>query len=79
MTIKIYGPGCSRCHELERRVRRAVEELGVPAEVQKISDFKEIAAAGVIATPGLAVDGRLKSTGRIPTLDEIKAWIQEGA
>ncbi len=78
MTIKIYGPGCARCHELEKRARRAVEELGLAADIVKVSDIQEIAAAGIMATPGIAIDGRMKATGRIPSRDEIKAWVKEG-
>ena len=77
MEIKIYGPGCARCYELEKRVRRAVDELGVAAEIQKVSDLRAIAAAGIMSTPGLVIDGRVKASGRIPSLDEIKQWIRE--
>jgi len=76
MEIKIFGPGCARCHELEKRVRHAVDELGVAAEIEKISDLKDMAASGIMNTPGLAIDGRVKSSGRIPSLDEIKKWIR---
>lgn len=78
MNIKIYGSGCARCHDLERRVRQAVESLGISAEVEHVTDIRAIAAAGILSTPGLAVNGTIKSTGRLPSLDEIKAWIKEG-
>jgi small redox-active disulfide protein 2 len=75
MEIKILGPGCARCHELEKRVRRAVDELGMAAEIQKVSDLRAIAAAGIMSTPGLVIDGRVKASGRIPSLEDIKNWI----
>lgn len=77
MEIKIFGPGCARCHELAKRVRRAVDELGVAAEIEKVSDLKDMAASGIMSTPGLAIDGLVKSSGRIPSLDDIKNWILE--
>ncbi len=74
-TITVYGPGCARCKQTERLVRIAVEETGTDATVQKVEDFAAMAAAGVIATPAVAVDGVVRVSGRIPHLDEVKAWI----
>jgi small redox-active disulfide protein 2 len=77
MTIDILGAGCARCHELEERARKAVAELGIEVEIRKVTDYRAIAAAGVLSTPGLAIDGRVKSSGRIPSPDEIKKWLEE--
>lgn len=77
MEIKVLGMGCARCHELEKRVRKALEETGVPADVEKIQDVQKIMTYRIMATPGLVVDGAVKSAGRLPGLDEIKAWITE--
>ena len=76
MKIVVYGPGCARCHETERVVRHAVERLGLTAEVQKVSDFREMAVAGVLATPAVTVDGVLKVSGRIPKSEEVEAWLR---
>ncbi len=75
LNITIYGPGCAKCHETERRVRHVVEQAGIEANVQKATDFAEMAKAGVLMTPAVAVDGVMKSAGRIPKDDEIRAWI----
>ena len=75
MRIVVYGPGCARCHETERVVRHVVAQLNVSADVEKVSDYQTMAAAGVIATPAVSVDGVLKVTGRIPKTEEVKGWI----
>ncbi len=79
MTITVLGLGCPRCFELERRARRAVEELGVDARVEKVSDIRKIAAYRITAVPGLVIDDRVKCSGRIPSMVEIKTWIREAA
>jgi small redox-active disulfide protein 2 len=77
MDIKILGPGCSRCGELEKRTKKVLSELGVAAEVEKVTDIKRIMESGILSTPGLVIDGKVKSSGRIPRPEEIKAWILE--
>lgn len=77
MDIKVLGPGCARCFELERRVKRALEELKAEAAVEKISDIKKIVEYGIMSTPGLVIDGKVVVSGRVPALDEIKKWIRE--
>jgi small redox-active disulfide protein 2 len=77
MDIKVLGPGCARCVELERKTLRAVDELGVAANVEKISDIQKIIAYRIMATPGLVIDGKVKCAGRIPSVDEIKTWLRE--
>ena len=77
MEIKILGPGCPRCHEVERRTINALAELNVAADVQKISDIKKIVEYNIISTPGLVINGKVMCSGRIPSLEEIKRWIQE--
>ncbi len=74
MKIVVYGPGCHRCHETERIVREALQLLGVQADVQKVSDYQAMAAAGVLATPAVTIDGVLKVAGRIPKAEEVQAW-----
>ncbi len=72
MQIQVIGPGCSRCKTLAQLTEQAVKELGVSAEINKITDLKQIMALGVMMTPALAVDGKLKMAGRVPSLEEIK-------
>ena len=77
MEIKILGPGCPRCHEVERRTINALAELNVAADVEKVTDIKQIMAYGILSTPGLVINGKVKSSGRIPRPEEIKTWILE--
>jgi len=77
MDIKILGAGCPRCEELKKRTLNVLAELGIAAKVEKVTDIKEIAAFGVMATPALVVDGKVMSVGRIPRVEEIKGWVLE--
>ena len=73
--VEIFGPGCSKCKFVEKRVAETVEELGIEAEIRKITDISEMTERGIMLTPAVAVDGKLKSEGRIPTREEIKNWL----
>jgi len=77
--IKILGPGCPKCGEVEKRVKSALAELNVAADVEKITDIGTMMSFGILATPGLVVNGKVKSFGRIPRFEDIKTWIQEAA
>ena len=77
MEIRILGTGCPRCNELEKRTINALAELNVGADVQKVKDIKKISEYGVFITPGLVINNKVKSSGRLPSSDEIKSWIQE--
>lgn len=76
MVIKVLGPGCANCQKLEVLARKAADELGIDAEVVKVSDFAEIMAYGIMSTPGLVVDEKVKIAGRVPSLDEVKAALR---
>ena len=76
-TVQVFGPGCARCKQTEQLVRIALKDLELEAEVVKVSDYQAMAAAGVMATPAVAIDGTIKASGRIPTLAEIKGWLKE--
>lgn len=78
MEIKIFGPGCAKCMEAENLVKEIVAAKGGNIAVCKVSDFKEMMAAGVLSTPAIAIDGVVKVTGRVPAREEIEGWI-EGA
>lgn len=77
MEIRILGPGCPRCSEVKKRTINALAELNVAADLQKVTDIKKISEYKIFATPGLVINGKVKSSGRIPSLEEIKNWIQE--
>ncbi len=75
LVIKILGPGCPRCEQLEKEVRSVVQELNLPADIEHIRDLKEISKYGIVATPGLVINKKLVSTGRVPHKNQIKDWI----
>jgi small redox-active disulfide protein 2 len=78
MKIKVLGPGCPKCEQTVRMVAEAVAESGVAAQVEKVTDFKEIAQYGVFVTPAVVVDGEVKVTGKVPSKDEILVWLKAG-
>ncbi len=75
MKIEILGTGCARCDKLEDLVKQVVKETGVAAEVVKEKDIKKIMAYGVMSTPGLVIDGKVKVAGKLPTADDLKKMI----
>lgn len=77
MEIRILGPGCPRCGEVEKRTINVLAELNVAADVQKVTDLKKIAEHKVFSTPGFVINGKVKSSGRIPSQEEIRRWIRE--
>ncbi|MGB9713130.1 MAG: thioredoxin family protein [Dissulfurimicrobium sp.] len=76
MKIEILGPGCQRCEALARNAEDAAKELGLQAEIEKVTEMGRIVGYGVMATPGIAIDGKLKGSGKLFTVDEIKAFLQ---
>ena len=76
MIIKVLGPGCANCKKLEKNVEVAIEELGIDASVEKVTDFKEIAKYGVMSTPALVFDGKLIISGKVSKPEEIKKYLQ---
>lgn len=70
--IQVLGPGCQKCKVLAERVTRAVRELGIECEIEKVSDINRIIEFGIMSTPALAVDGTVKSSGHVPSLEKIK-------
>lgn len=77
MTIKILGSGCANCERLESLARQSVAELGIQATFEKVKDIEKILDYGIARTPGLVIDEVVKSSGRIPTVDQLKTYIQE--
>ena len=72
MIIKILGPGCTNCKNLERATREALDQLGMDAEVEKVEDYAAIMGYGIMSTPGLVVDEKVLVSGRVPKPAEIK-------
>jgi small redox-active disulfide protein 2 len=77
MKIEVLGPGCNNCVRLAQNVRDAVAMAGVDAQIVKVTDYAEIAAYGVMSTPGLVIDGKVVSDGRVPTASDIVPWLGE--
>jgi small redox-active disulfide protein 2 len=78
MDILVLGPGCMNCVTLEKRVRTVVKELGIDAEVYKISDYAKIAEYGVMKTPAMVIDEKVIFYGRVPTVNELKEYLTIG-
>lgn len=73
--IEILGPGCTRCKKLFDMTQSIVLELGIPAEVTKVTDIDKITGYGVMMTPALVIDGKVMLSGKVPSPDEIKGLI----
>lgn len=76
MHIKVLGSGCDKCKKLESNVKTAVQSLGIEASVEKIEDFKQIMAYGVMQTPALVIDEQVTSIGKVLTVDELKQMLK---
>lgn len=77
MKIEVLGPGCPRCKEVEKRTKEVLAELGITAEVVHVGDLRAIARYAILGTPGLVINGKVKSYGRIPTKEEIASFLKE--
>ncbi len=77
MNIKILGSGCKNCQKLEEATKKAVEEMGINAEIEKVEDFKKIMEYGVMQTPALVVDEDVKFSGRVPKVEDIKEYLSK--
>lgn len=73
--IEILGPGCPKCARLAEETQKAITELGLDCGVEKVTDIQKIVGYGVMITPALVVDGQVKVSGRVPSVDEIKQLI----
>ncbi len=74
-SIEVLGPGCSNCKVLYERTRQAVQELGLECEVEKITDLNVIVGYRVMSTPALVVDGQVKLSGKVPSVEQLKALL----
>lgn len=79
MIIKVLGSGCASCHKLEDLATKVASDIGIDAEIVKVTDIADIMAYGVMSTPALVVDEELKIAGRVPSYDDLVAILQRSA
>jgi len=77
MKIQILGTGCAKCNALTMATEKAAQALSLPYELEKVTDLKQIMAFGVMTTPALVVDGKMKVSGKVPSVDELKTMFQQ--
>jgi len=77
MKIEVLGPGCTNCKKLEQDVHKALSELNIEAEVTKVTDIMKFSSYGILMTPGLVINGKVYSSGKIPVMTTLKKWIEE--
>jgi small redox-active disulfide protein 2 len=75
MKIKVLGPGCARCQQLEKTVNEVVKELSIDAEIEDVKDIKKIMEYPILTTPGLVIDENLVCSGRVPSKAEVTTFI----
>ena len=75
LTIKVLGSGCANCKKLEAVTHQVIDQLGVQADVVKVTEYPDIMAYNIMSTPGLVINEKVVSTGRIPTFAEITTWL----
>jgi small redox-active disulfide protein 2 len=75
LTIKVLGSGCANCKRVEQIAHKVVSEMAIEAEVIKVTDYNDIMMYNVLSTPGLVINEKLVSTGRIPTPAEVTTWV----
>ncbi|QCO57811.1 thioredoxin family protein (plasmid) [Pseudorhodobacter turbinis] len=73
--IKVYGPGCKRCTATEDMVKEAALRLSIEVAVEKVTDQREIAMAGIMSTPGITIDGKLVHAGGLPDKAKLDEWL----
>ncbi len=77
LIIKVLGSGCANCKRVEQIARKVVAELGIEADIIKVTDYNDIMTYNVLSTPGLVINEKLVSTGRIPTPAEVTTWLAD--
>ncbi len=75
LTIKVLGSGCANCKRVEQIVHKVVDEMTLQAEIIKVTEYPEIMKYNVMSTPGLVINEKIVSTGRIPTPAEVTTWL----
>ena len=77
MELKVLGMGCANCRRVYANAKKAIAELGVEVALEKVENIDEIIGFGVLMTPAVVIEGEVKSSGRIPSTEELKQWLQE--
>ena len=77
LNIKVLGPGCANCKRVEQIARKVVAEMSLDAEIVKVTDYNEMMAYNILSTPGLVINEKLVSSGRIPTPAEVTTWVTD--
>jgi len=77
LNIKILGPGCPRCQEVEKRAKEVVQEMNIEANIEKVTDLKKIMEYKLLSTPGLVINEKVVISGKIPAKSQIKQWIEQ--
>ena len=75
LTIKVLGSGCANCKRVEQIAHKVITDMGIEAEVIKVTDYSDIMAYNIMSTPGLVINEKVVSTGRIPTPAEVTTWL----
>jgi len=75
--IRVLGPGCANCKRLEQITQRVVDSLAIEANIVKVTNYAEIVELGVMSTPGLVINNKVVSSGRIPSMEEVEDWVKE--
>ena len=79
MIIKVYGSGCSNCNKLESMCHDVVRELSIDAKIEKVTNLQEIMKTGIMSTPGLEINGKIVSTGKLPTKSTLVHWMMNAS
>ncbi len=77
MDVKVLGPGCSKCKELEKKVKNVAAENNIKIQLEKVKDLNDIMSYNIMMTPGLVINGKIKSAGKLPSEEEILQWLLE--
>ena len=77
LSVKVLGTGCTKCKNLDKKVRQIVDENGLDVEVNYVDDIQEMVELGILSTPGLVIDGEVKSVGIIPKATQLLEWMGE--
>ena len=77
LTIKVLGSGCANCKRVEQIARKIVSDLGIEAEIVKVTDYNDITTYNILSTPGLVINEKVVSSGRIPTPAEVSTWVAD--
>ena len=75
LNIKVLGSGCTNCKNLEKLCREVAAENSIEAEIEKVTDFKEIMSYGILSTPGLVLNDKVVSSGKLPTKSTLAHWL----